>query len=207
VDTEIKLVFHDQGLRSYIEVDLCTRCPRQDDKGCCGYYSPVFYPLDIFYLQQNVPQVLSTIWSLPHLTILDHSITVNSFPDQSGGYYCQFHQREGGCQLEQAWRESICRHFVCPGINWQDESSLTEWKAFFTDLEEREIMLNRMIADHLSAQGLSLRKPEQREEWLAELTRLAPLIASHSKYTLGESPRVHKVIIKRQLAYGENWPL
>ncbi|MGE5380339.1 MAG: hypothetical protein ACM3NT_04645 [Methylocystaceae bacterium] len=202
--TEIKLVFHNQGLRSYIEVDLCADCPRQDDKGCCGYYSPVFYPLDIYYLQENASQILNDIWHLPHLTVLDHSITVNSFPDPNGGYYCQFHRREGGCRLKQEWRESVCRHFVCPGINWQAEASLSDWKNFFAALEDKEIELNQIIASRLSAQGLSLRSPEQRSAWLAELKQIVPAIVKDLPVS---SPAPSTALIKRHLEYKENWPL
>ena len=57
---EIKIIFHNQGLRSYIEVDLCSECPRQDDKGCCGFYSPVFYSSDFAYLLKNQPGCQAT---------------------------------------------------------------------------------------------------------------------------------------------------
>ncbi|MGE5454247.1 MAG: hypothetical protein ACM3O9_03525 [Methylocystaceae bacterium] len=205
--TEIKLNFHHQGLRSYIEVDLCAHCPRQDDKGCCGYYSPVFYPLDLYYLQQNAPQVLDIIWSLPHLTILDHSVTVNSFPDETGGYYCQFHRREGGCQLKQEWRESVCRHFVCPGINWQEEDSLSDWCEIFDSLENLEIKLNQVITDHLANANLSLRDPQQRDKWLTELAEVVPLVTSRVNGSIFGPPLQNEVTIKRELKYGSMWPL
>lgn len=207
MDTDIKLVFHPQALRSYIEVDLCARCPRQDDKGCCGYYSPVFYPLDFYYLQQHARQVLDLIWSLPHLTILDHSVTVNSFPDDSGGYYCQFHKRDGGCQLQQEYRESICRHFVCPGIDWQREAKLSGWKDFFAELENLEIKFNQAIAEELTKQELSLRYPGKRQDWLLELTRIVPRL--QAKFILPEplSSVSREAVVRRELKYGESWLL
>lgn len=207
METEIRLKFHPYGLRSYIEVDLCAQCPRQDDKGCCGYYSPVFYPLDFYYLKVHAPHVIDKIWSLPHLTILDHSVTVNSFPDDDGGYYCQFHRREGGCQLPQQCRESICRHFVCPGIDWQSEESLAEWKDYFAGLESLEIRLNQMIAEQLTAKGLSLRHPDQRSAWMAELLRIAADLGVPALVVNDGRQSPQEAIVRRPLKYGTDWPL
>lgn len=207
MDTEIVLRFHPQGLRSYIEVDLCARCPRQDDKGCCGYYSPVFYPTDFYYLQKNAPEQLELIWSLPHLTVLDHSVTVNSFPDDKGGYYCQFHSCNGGCRLLQEYRESICRHFVCPGINWQSEDSLSAWEMYFAQLETQEIRLNNLVAEHLTMQNLSLRDPEKRSAWLQELVYIVPELQSRLAVIKPPVSVTTEVRIKRELKFGPSWPL
>lgn len=207
MDTEIILRFHPQGLRSYIEVDLCARCPRQDNKGCCGYYSPVFYPTDLFHLQRQAPELIELIWSLPHLTILDHSVTVNSFPDDEGGYYCQFHSRSGGCRLLQEQRESICRHFVCPGINWQSENSLSEWKSYFDQLETQEIRLNQLVSENLTALGLSLRDPKHRSAWFQKVDHLVPDLLSQLAAVKPPNTTPTEVRIMRELKYGSSWPL
>jgi hypothetical protein len=96
MDKEINLIFHNLGLRTYIEVDLCAECPRQDDKGCCGFYSPVFYPTDLAYLYLHQPEMIEKIFSFDHLTVLDHSVTVNNVPE-GDSYRCKFHSKNGGC--------------------------------------------------------------------------------------------------------------
>lgn len=205
-DKEIRLTFHNRGLRSYIEVDLCGQCPRQDDKGCCGHYSPVFYSTDLAYLAFNQPDLLDLIFIQPHLTILDASVTVNNEIDGSS-YRCRFHKREGGCVLEQQERESVCRHFVCPGINWQQDPALESWQRFFEGLEDYEIALHARIAQRLEDEGLTLRNPGTRDKFFevlrdiyAEETRVLPEF-------IAKQARDQEVLLLRPLSYGEEWEL
>ncbi len=203
---EINLVFHNQGLRSYIEVDLCANCPRQDDKGCCGFYSPVFYLCDLAYLLKNKPELIDYLFSLPNLTILDASVTVNSAKDGTS-YRCQFHTREKGCLLPQQLRESICRHFVCPGIGWEREESLKAWRVFFEQVNDYEIALNHKLADRFSSLGLSLRSVEQRDEILARLPEAFEHLISSPPDFFSELPALSEAVIYRELSFGVDWKL
>ena len=203
---EIKLIFHNNGLRSYIEVDLCRECPRQDDKGCCGYYSPVFYPSDFAYLLKNQPELLDYIFNIKNITVLDASVTVNNSIDGSS-YRCSFHQKDGGCLLSQQLRESVCRHFVCPGIAWEDEGKLSHWKDFFCKLSDYEIYLNNRIADRLKEKGLSLRQKNNRSEFFAQLLLLFEEETSSLPDFLANYPSKEEVSINRQIKYGSDWPL
>ncbi|MEA4923746.1 MAG: hypothetical protein VB084_00390 [Syntrophomonadaceae bacterium] len=206
MEKEITLVFHNQGLRSYIEVDLCAECPRQDDKGCCGYYSPVFYPTDLGYLYINQPDLLGHIFSLEHLTILDASVTVNNIID-GDSYRCKFHRKEGGCFLSQNTRESICRHFVCPGVGWWQEEGMQNWWKFFDQLSNYEIQLNNRWSELLQEEGFSLRHPRQREaifkkfaDWYqGELSRVPDFIR--------QMPAEERHTLHRALSFGTEWQL
>ena len=206
MEKDITLVFHNCGLRSFIEVDLCAECPRQDDKGCCGYYSPVFYPTDLGYLYLNKPDLLDHIFSLDHLTVLDASVTVNNVID-GNSYRCKFHRKEGGCFLSQTSRESICRHFVCPGIGWWLEDSMQDWWNFFDELSSYEIQLNNRWSDILKEQGLTLREPRQRGQifnglgklYQEELTRLPDFIQL--------MPAKDGKTLQRTIRFGSEWQL
>lgn len=202
----IELIFHNLGLRSYIEVDLCRECPRQDGKGCCGYYSPVFYPTDFAYLLQKAPDLLTKILNIKDKTVLDSSITINNSID-GASYLCQFHSREKGCLLNQEQRESICRHFVCPGIGWEKEVNLKHWKDFFSSLTDYEIQLNERIAQRLKTKGLTLRNIEHHAEFFSlllacfeEETHLLPFPA-HT------CPDMEKVCLIRDINFEQEWPL
>lgn len=204
---EINLVFHRKGLRSFIEVDLCASCPRQDSKGCCGYYSPVFYPTDLYFLNERRPDLIDYIARLPRLTILDHSITVNSLPEKDGSARCQFHSLRGGCLLPMELRESVCRHFVCPGIAWQQEARLAHWNEYFALLEEYEIHLNNSLAARLSRENLSLRRPG---DWAFFLQRLGDFMTEElaQEDPWGEGlPQQESAQIVRPICYGSEWPL
>ncbi|MGR6835387.1 hypothetical protein [Syntrophomonas erecta] len=203
---DVVLIFYNRGLRSYIEVDLCAQCPRQDDKGCCGYYSPIFYPADFAYLLQNCPELLTEILKLPNTTILDASITINNTID-GNSYHCYFHRKEGGCRLPQMLRESICRHFVCPGIGWEKRPKLKEWKIFFEKLADYEIELNNYIADCLAEEGLSLRNPSQHPvlfKRLMEIFQQQTLVLPDFFFSV---PPQDKVTITCEIHYKDEWPL
>lgn len=206
MEKEIHLIFHNQGLRSYIEVDLCMQCPRQDQKGCCGYYSPVFYPSDFVYWLKENPGIIDYLFSLPHLTILDASVTLNKVVDGSS-YRCRFHSKDRGCLLEQQQRESICRHFVCPGIGWEREPSLEHWKLFFNSLSDYEIALNNQLADILKERVLSLRNPCQRSAIFALLPHEFARLTQNPPIFLSSCPEREEATIVRPVHYGEEWPL
>lgn len=206
MDKEINLIFHNLGLRTYIEVDLCAECPRQDDKGCCGFYSPVFYPTDLAYLYLHQSEMIEKIFSFDHLTVLDHSVTVNNVPE-GDSYRCKFHSKNGGCLLEQTWRESICRHFVCPGIGWWEESSLQEWKEYMEQLTDYEIALNQRLADALDAHGLNLRRPELREEYFRVLIELYKKETEQMPDFINRMPEQQSFRIVRPLLFGKDWQL
>lgn len=203
---EIKLSFHNQGLRSYIEVDLCAECPRQDNKGCCGYYSPVFYPTDLAYLLINKADIIDYIFKLDHLTILDSSVTVNNNID-GDSYMCRFHSKDKGCLIDQQHRESVCRHFVCPGIGWENEKSLNEWKVFFDSLIDYEIDLNQRLEKKLLAMGLSLRNPELRETFFEELLKLYKEETKTLPEFFSSMPKEESFTLLRTISYGSEWPL
>lgn len=202
----ITLVFHNQGLRSYIEVDLCAQCPRQDDKGCCGFYSPVFYPTDLAYLLLNEPDLLNYIFSLDHLTILDASVTVNNTIEGSS-YRCRFHSKENGCILSQHLRESICRHFVCSGIGWQEEDSMQDWRDFFDKLTDYEIEVNNHWAEILKEKGLTLRDPSLRERFFDELSNLYEEGFKNLPDFVTTMPERDTRSLTRPLKFGPDWIL
>lgn len=203
---DIAIVFHNQGLRSFIEVDLCAECPRQDDKGCCGFYSPVFYPTDLAYLLMEKSEMIDYILKLDHLTILDASITVNNMID-GNSYRCKFHNKEGGCLLSQSLRESICRHFVCPGIGWWEEESMQDWRVFFEKLSNYEIELNNQWASILKEQGLTLRDPALRPQFFAELKKLYHHELNNLPDFIGLMPKKDSRSLTRSLSFGKDWIL
>jgi len=203
---EIEIIFHNEGLRSYIEVDLCMECPRQDGKGCCGNYSPVFYPSDFAFLLKNHPEIVDYLMTIKDVTILDASLTVNNSIDGES-YKCHFHSSEGGCLLQQIQRESICRHFVCPGIGWEDEASMQHWKAFFQQLSNYEIELNNNIATALKAQGLTLRNSGQRKLFFAELLTIFEKETRHLPRFLLSCKPLERFAIKRKIYFKQEWPL
>jgi len=203
---DIEITFFNKGLRSFIEVDLCAECPRQDDKGCCGYYSPVFYPTDFAYLLQNKPDMINYIFNLDNITVLDASVTINKTQDNES-YRCHFHTKEKGCLLPQELRESICRHFVCPGINWEAESTLAHWKEFFQRLTNFEISLNNSISAMLKQQGLTLRDKENRPVFFQTMLQLFGEHTAKLPDFFESCPPTEKAIIKRTIKYGTDWPL
>lgn len=200
------MTFHNRGLRSYIEVDLCGECPRQDEKGCCGHYSPVFYSTDLAYLALNRPDLLDLIFRQPHLTILDASVTVNNEID-AASYRCRFHKPEGGCVLEQLDRESVCRHFVCPGIGWQQEESLQSWRKFFELLEDYEIGLNQRIAERIAKCGWTLRNADTRSEYFEVLKEIYQQESCELPETIRTQVRDEECCLIISLSYGEDWEL
>ncbi|SHH20644.1 hypothetical protein SAMN02745221_01924 [Thermosyntropha lipolytica DSM 11003] len=206
MEKEITLIFHNRELRSYIEVDLCTTCPRLDGKGCCGYYSPVFYPTDFAYLMQKNPDLLEYLFKIPRITVLDSSLTVNSMID-GDSYRCHFHNPEKGCILDQDLRETICRHFVCPGIAWEEEPELKTWRDFFQRLFDYEIYLNQLIAEELKAKSLSLREPQKRPAFFQELFHIFKRETARLPDFIEDYPRKEKFVLQRTIKFGKEWKL
>lgn len=206
MEKEVTLVFHNQGLRSYIELDLCAECPRQDDKGCCGYYSPVFYPLDLAYILTHKADLIDYIFDLDDITVLDSSVTVNN-NIEGKSYRCKFHSKETGCILSQDLRESVCRHFVCPGISWWKEDNLHNWNEFFNKLTNYEIQLNDTLSTKLTAMGLNLREPALRPRFFEELLKLYTNQINKQPAFFHEMPECETVKFKRHISFGEQWPL
>ncbi|MEA1961075.1 MAG: hypothetical protein U9N81_07330 [Bacillota bacterium] len=202
----ITLIFHNEGLRSYIEVDLCARCPRQDEKGCCALYSPVFYPTDLAFLLLQKPEMVDYIFQLNHLTILDTSVTANHSID-GNSFLCAFHTRETGCVLPQELRESICRHFVCSGISWWEEESLKPWKDFFDQLADYEIELNDRIGEKLLEKGLNLRQKELRPAFFEALVPLYQEEIATPPSFFNSVPPIERIQLVRPLKYGLEWEL
>lgn len=203
---EIFITFYNLGLRSYIEVDLCSECPRQDDKGCCGYYSPIFYPSDFAYLMTVKPDLINYILNLSDITLLDASVTINNSID-GNSYKCQFHTNDKGCLLDQNLRESICRHFVCPGIGWMEEEKLAHWKQFFDLLSDYEIELNNTIANKLKNNGLSLRNFETRDLFFQELMIIFQDETNNLPSFFAEYPKQETFKFAKTLSFGSEWPL
>jgi len=204
---EINLVFHRRGLRSFIEVDLCADCPRRDHKGCCGHYSPVFYLTDLYFIAKQRPQLIDYIAELPFLTVLDASITVNSIPDKDRSSRCQFHSLEKGCLLPMELRESVCRHFVCPGIAWDKESRLAHWKEYFDLLGNYEIDLNNYLAARISQENLSLRRQGDWKPIMALLETVMEQVLAEEEELGCHLPREEAVQIVRPICFGSEWPL
>lgn len=203
---EITITFHNRGLRSFIEVDLCARCPRLDDKGCCGYYSPVFYPTDLAFIMQEAPDFIDHLFSIRDTTILDASVTVNN-TIEGNSYRCHFHSRDKGCLLPQNLRESVCRHFVCPGVGWEKEETLQYWSLFFTRLSDYEIELNNRIAEQLKQAGLTLRDQAARNVVLQEIKYRSEEETRQLPTFFAEYPICETVKITRKIKYGNDWPL
>ena len=203
---EVKLTFHNNGLRSYIDVDLCSQCPRQDDKGCCGYYSPVFYPSDFAYLIHHQPELLEEILSLSQITVLDASVTVNHTVE-GPGYHCHFHNTEGGCRLPQLMRESVCRHFVCPGIPWEQDEKFKHWKDFFSRLSDYEIELNNKISEQLKSERLSLRNRESRPLFFQRLLEIFDQETVIMPDFIDKLNKEESLSLVCELKYGEDWIL
>lgn len=206
MDKKIIIKFNNRLLRSFIEVDLCFNCPRQDNKGCCGYYSPVFYPSDFAYLYKHRPEIIDLILNINDTTILDTSITVNNDIDGKS-YKCKFHNQTKGCILEQELRESICRHFVCPGIDWETESKCKNWRTFFRNLTEYEIALNNKLSSNLTQKGLNLREKQKRPLFFKELIHLYDKETNILPSFFFKCPSVEEFTLIRPIKYGSDWPL
>lgn len=206
MDQVVNLIFHNQGLRSYIEVDLCATCPRQDEKGCCALYSPVFYPTDFAYLLLYQPELINKIFQLDHLTILDASVTANHDTDGES-FLCAFHSRESGCILPQEFRESICRHFVCSGIGWWQEKSLQPWRRYFEALTDYEIELNNRISAELAELGLSLRNPDSRQAFFSALLPIYQRKIAAKPAFFHDVPKTESINLVRPLRFGKDWEL
>lgn len=201
-DKTFKVVFHNLGLRSWIECDLCWDCPRGDGKGCC-YYNPTYYPTDFIYLMDVKPQALQEILNMPYITFLEKYVSLDRVEDEEGDYLCQFHSITGGCRWAPDLRESVCRFYICPGCRIWEEEKVEIWKKFFTKVEEYESKINQEISLVMENRGLDLRSNtmdfiKQASEYFHERWSFNPDWCQ-------EYPKGQVLIINRTLEYGKNW--
>jgi hypothetical protein len=199
-----EIVFHNLGLRSWIECNLCWDCPRGDAKGCC-YYNPTYYPTDLAYLQAVNPEAIKAIFSLSRFTVLEKYMSADRIKDPDGDFRCPFHSLEGGCRWAPELRESVCRFYVCTGCNLWEEEGVEGWKEFFDRLETYEAEINQAISQELEAQGLNLKSDP------AKFIQRA-LLLFKEKWDLvpewcREYPQQQRFILKRPISRGKEWKL
>lgn len=199
-----EIVFHNLGLRSWIECTLCWNCPRGDAKGCC-YYNPTYYPTDLAYLQENNPAVIQVILGMPRLTVLEKYLSADRVQDKDGDFRCPFHALEGGCRWAPDLRESVCRFYVCSGCDiWQTEG-VTAWKQFFDRLESYEAEINRSICADLAPRGLDLKVDP------TEFIKQAALIFKEKWDFMPqwccEYPAKQRFVLSRPINPGKEWKL
>lgn len=153
----VDVIFHNLGLRSWIECSMCASCPDSKGKGCCCY-KPLYMPADLAYLQQNQPEVLERVLAVRPLTMMETCFLVENYQGEDGTLFCRFHSRKGGCTLEVAEREYVCRRYVCEGVPIWDIPGTGEWQRFFGELERREAELNGILEKELKEAGASLNR-------------------------------------------------
>ena len=199
-----EIVFHNLGLRSWIECTLCWNCPRGDAKGCC-YYNPTYYPTDLAYLQENNPAVIQVILGMPRLTILEKYLSTDRVQDKDGDFRCPFHALEGGCRWAPDLRESVCRFYVCSGCDiWQAEG-VAVWKQFCDRLESYEAEINQSICAELAARSLDLKVDP------AEFIKQAALVFKEKWDFMPEwcreYPAEERFVLSRPITPGKEWKL
>lgn len=148
--------FRNLGWRSWLTCSLCAECPDSDQKGCCCY-SPVLRLAELGLLQRDNPQILRDLLEMPHLTILDYSVTVESVRCVDNTRRCQFHSCKGGCVLPVEFRESVCRRYVCAGTGLWEQAGAKDWTRFFDELEVWEAGFNQELEQELRKAGITLR--------------------------------------------------
>jgi predicted secreted Zn-dependent protease len=104
-------------------------------------------------------------------------------------------------------RESVCRHFVCPGIGWWKDEKLAKWKNYFDQLADNEINLNNFIAAEMEREKLSLRNSEDWDRILVLIDHLVEEALSRMDEWDAAVPEQEAVVIKRRITYGIDWPL
>jgi hypothetical protein len=203
-ERSFEIVFHNLGLRSWIECSLCWDCPREDAKGCC-YYNPTYYPTDFAYLLANDPEAIKVIFSMPRITILEEYMSVDRLEDKDGDFRCQFHSLEGGCRWAPELRESVCRFYVCPGCSIWEEEGVGIWKEFFDRLEAYEMEVNQALSKELKARGLDMKS--NPVEYFKQLEVIFKADWSFEPDWCRAYPREQKFILKRPMRYGKEWKL
>lgn len=200
----IEIVFHNLGLRSWIECTLCWDCPRNDAKGCC-YYNPTYYPVDFSYLYEVKPEVIKVIFSQPRITIMEKYMSVDRTEDKDGDFRCQFHSLEGGCCWAPELRESVCRFYVCPGCAIWEEEGTAIWKEFFDRLDTYEAQINKAISAELATRGLDLKS--NAREFIKQAAQLFKQNWDIMPAWCREYPQEQRFLLKRPIYYGREWKL
>ncbi|NPV28305.1 MAG: hypothetical protein HPY58_01345 [Firmicutes bacterium] len=153
----IEVTFHNAGLRSSIECNMCSRCPRDRVHGCCKI-SPVFLLTDIgFFLNNNSIGFLKSLLKSPYAEIGDNYLKVKAIKGVDGRRYCRFHHPEIGCRLPILYRNTVCRQFLCPEVSLWRDSRAKRWAAFWLRLQEEEIILNQALGRECQKNNCSLR--------------------------------------------------
>jgi hypothetical protein len=156
--------------------------------------------LDLGFLYENRPELIDYIFGLNPITVLDTSVTVNNRPEEDS-YRCRFHSKETGCLLEQAWRESVCRQFVCPGVGWWKVETLSHWNDFFTRLAEYEADCNNALSTRLREQGFSLRDSDRREAFFAALLPLYHVVLRQTPAFFYSCPAEETICLIRDVSH------
>lgn len=200
--TEIKMTFYNLGLRSWIECDLCYRCPLNQSKGCCSY-NPTYHLVDLGYIGSVRPDILPVIMGKPRLVIEEFWLSVSYLEDSRVGRRCQFNT-DTGCQLPVEYRESVCRHFICPGIRLWEEESLARWAEFFQEIEATEAEFNQRLRLRLQEAGVDLRSsfPTALDILVREYRQV---LAGIEAERFGKYPSREQIVLSREIVPGEKW--
>jgi hypothetical protein len=198
---KITLTFHNLGLRSWIECDLCSQCPLDKEKGCCSY-SPTYHVLDIAYIGYYYPELLIQIVNGPGVLIQDMWITVNSLQDRVSGKRCRFVSHTG-CLIPVKFRESVCRHFICPGIKIWEGNSLTKWQEFFQKVELTETEFNDYLRSMLKESGITLKTNFNKAVDLLVSKYMDLIEVEQQRFV--KYPSQEQVVIEREINLEEVW--
>lgn len=205
IKREFEVIFHNQGLRSWIECTLCWSCPRDNHKGCC-FYNPTFYPLDFIYMQENNPELIDFIFKLPRVTVLEKYVGIDRMVDADGDYRCQLHSLHGGCIMAPDLRESVCRQYICPGCRIWEEEDTSCWREFFDRLDACEKEINQEISAILGERGLSFKTGPQ--EFIREACRLYYQNWPEDPFAwCRDYPSQQRYRITREMAWGKDWKI
>ena len=199
-----EIIFHNWGLRSWIECTLCWNCPRGDNKGCC-YYNPTFYPLDFVYIMEKKPELIEDIFSRRRITVMEKYVGVDRIEDADGDFRCQFHSLEGGCELPPDLRESVCREYVCPGCGVWEIEGAGKWKEFFERLGSFEQEINSFLSRSLELKGLTLKN--NWADFIVEAGKVFREVWPDLPYWMKEYPAEEKFVVRRAVVYGKDWKI
>ncbi len=147
---------HDQGMRSGIECSLCMRCPRDQVQGCC-VIGPVFLLTDIgHFINNGSDDFVIKLLDSPYTDLSEHQFRVRAVVRADNRTVCRFHHPEIGCRIPLAYRNTVCRQFLCPEVRlWQDRRA-RRWVQFWLRLQEEEIRCQQLLAAECARKGCSL---------------------------------------------------
>lgn|GEM_PF-1700326 len=151
-----EIILHNQGMRSGIECSLCIRCPRDRVQGCCAI-SPVFLLTDIgYFISNNGDDFVIKLLDSPYTDLFEHQFRINAVERADDRAVCRFHHPEIGCRIPLAYRNTVCRQFLCPEVKlWQDHRA-RRWVQFWLRLQEEEIRGQQLLAAECVKKGYSL---------------------------------------------------